>query len=438
MTPAPGRLRNTFAAVISLGLVRALGVSACSEPPAVTNPAPDASLAADGDASLAADGDASLATDSDASLAADGDAGMTSDSSADAGVCASGARCDGLTGLCAATATCKPNAVCNDGIVGITPTVLSNPLTVPTCSTSDATRPFYDDGPPQLWTDPVTGEQRAACVYVPPTATQQNKLPIVVYLHGAGGSASAVYDRTSLREKALTTNLTTDLGRRGFFLVANQGRNLVGENGNPAAARHDMYYRNLANHPDVRAIDKLIDDLVATGTADPKRIYVTGWSNGAFFGQLYGLLRHAAPTNGGNRIASVVAFDGADPYQAPSDGAVGCALTPYPKSSLPVMLIHRACSIVPCNAAQKAALVAPPGFDVSAWESTLQLSIQSSDVENVMVGVDGKLAAQCTPAGLCSKLTATKQHILWPDGFIDGGTDFEPRMLGYMRTHPLP
>jgi len=421
-------MKATLASAMLLGVLGIFTSAACSgaEKPNDVLP-PDAGRT----------DDAGFVSDADATATVGSDGSDGSDASS-APVYASGARCDGRTGLCAPSATCTPTAVCNDAIVGVTPTKLSLPLTVPTCQTSNVDRPMYDDGPPRRWTDPVTGEERAACVYVPPTATMASKLPVVVYLHGAGGSASAVYDRTLLRDKAPTAYLSGDLSRRGFILVANQGRNLVGENGNPAGARHDMYYRDFAKHPDVRAIDQVLDDLVASGVADPTRLHVTGWSNGAFFGQLYGLLRHEAPTKGGNRVASVVAFDGADPYQAPSEDALGCALAPYPRSSLPVMLIHRSCSIVPCDAAQKLALTGPPGFDVGAWANTLASQVGARDVENLIVGIDGKLATTCTPSGLCSKFTATRQHILWPDGVTDGGTDFEPSILRYMRTHPLP
>jgi len=39
-----------------------------------------------------------------------------------------------------------------------------------------------------------------------------------------------------------------------------------------------------------------------------------GWSNGGFFSQFYGMARHKTATQGGNRIAAVVAFTAADPF----------------------------------------------------------------------------------------------------------------------------
>jgi poly(3-hydroxybutyrate) depolymerase len=45
---------------------------------------------------------------------------------------------------------------------------------------------------------------------------------------------------------------------------------------------------------------------------DPRRIYVMGWSNGGFFGQLLAIARHAG-SSAGYRVAAAAVFASADP-----------------------------------------------------------------------------------------------------------------------------
>lgn len=352
-----------------------------------------------------------------------------------ADACAAGALCDGRTGLCQTPPVCTAAVPCPDGLVGLNRMPLTEPITLPECRTHSGGRPVFDDGPPRTWTDAVNGQQRAACVFKPPGTSMTSPRPLLVFLHGSGGSAVAIYDNTSLRAKAATLDLG---GGAGFILAADQGRNLPPvANGNPASSRHEIYDRNFATSPDVRNLDRLIDTLVSEGGVDPKRIYLTGWSNGAFFSQLYALIRHQSPTPGGNRIAAVAVFDGADPFEAPTSQTSSCAYRPYPTSSLPVFIAHRACSIVPCDATQAAAQGAAPGYDVQGWLALLRSTIGATDVTELLLASNGSVASTC--AASCSQVDATLAHVRWPDGVADGsGIDREPQMLGYLAAHPLP
>ncbi len=327
---------------------------------------------------------------------------------------------------------CTGAAPCPDALVGIGRTTLTEPITLPECHTHALNRPDFDDGDARTWTDPVNGQERAACVFKPAASSPR---PLLVFLHGSGGSAENIYDATSLRAKAASF----DLGDGpGFVLAADQGRNLAANpNGNPPCARHEFYDRNFATSPDLRALDHLIDSLVAEGGVDPKRIYLTGWSNGAFFSQLYALVRHQTPTPGGNRIAAVAVFDGADPLEPPSAETSSCAYRPYPSSTVPVFIAHRACSIVCCDAAQAAAQGAAPGFDVEGWLGLLRTTIGAADLTELLLASDGTVATGCDSS--CSLVEATLAHIRWPDGIADGsGVDREPAMLDYLAAHPLP
>jgi hypothetical protein len=176
-----------------------------------------------------------------------------SGASIDAGTCD---RCDGRTGLCAATPTCSAANPCVDAQVGTAKQTVSAALTAPDCKTHNAARPSFDDGPPRKWT--AAGVERAACLFAPVVS---KPLPLVIYLHGATGSADAIYDATSLRQKAPSYDLTGESQRAGFILVSDQGRNMLSDNGNPAGARRDLYFRKWSEHADVAALDGLIDSL---------------------------------------------------------------------------------------------------------------------------------------------------------------------------------
>jgi dienelactone hydrolase len=278
------------------------------------------------------------------------------------------------------------------------------------------------------------GNPRAACIFRPVTTEAR---PLVIYLHGALGSANAVYNRTLLRQKAESFALSGDPTKVGFVLVSDQGRNMASDNGNPSGARRDLYFRNWSQHEDVAALDQRIDALVAEGKVDAKRIYLTGWSNGGFFAQAYGIERHERPTPGGNRVAAVAVFDAANPYEPGVEGEASCAYQPLPRSSVPIMIVHRACSIIGCDAVQRSAVSSPPGFDVASWIAALKTRVGATDVTQLTLNAQGAATVSC--ANICTRNAGIQQHVRWPDGIADGsGIDREIAMLSYLREHSLP
>ena len=125
------------------------------------------------------------------------------------------------------------------------------------------------------------GMNRKAIVYTPKAIKDLTSVPVVLFLHGGGGKAENV-ERYGIREYA---------DRYGFILVAPDGTgslSLHTWNGGTwmvdgkaqsccgTAARNDV--------DDVGFIEALIDRLIETYGADPDRIYVTGFSNGAIMG----------------------------------------------------------------------------------------------------------------------------------------------------------
>ncbi len=357
-------------------------------------------------------------------------------------------RCNSSTGLSAPLAVCSPGNVCTRPGADTGATSISDSFSIPLCRTTSASRAAFDDGPPLRWVDPG-GVTRSACLFSPSGASASSQRPLVVFLHGGGsGSADDVYDHTSLRAKAPSYDLSGDPQRPGFFLLSVHGRHLHYPTEAPRDGNHhDFYFRDLASpssNPDIANVDRLIDDLVRTGRVDPRRIYFMGWSNGAFFSQMYVIARRQTPTMGGNRPAAAVAYTGADPFNnINATESPSCQLDPYPRTSAPVFLVSRACDIVACDVAQAQGLrsqgvVVEPGHIVSEWQTTLQTRMSNPNVMRRIVASTGQSSSSCAPVSSCPGSLALLNHVRWPDGVADGsGIDHEPEMLDFLRDHPL-
>ncbi|MGH7296002.1 MAG: hypothetical protein ACRELB_13760, partial [Polyangiaceae bacterium] len=373
--------------------------------------------------------------------------------------------CNGTNGIAAPICSCTASAPCSCETIPFCNRfcpdggTMTSSLDVPLCKTSSTCggkHLVFDDGPAAVWTDATGGaQQRAYCLYSPPTASAASQRPLVVFLHGSGGSADDVYDATSLRAKAPTFDLVGGGTRTGFFLASDQGRNVANPNGDLGAApRHDIYFRDLASpskNPDVRAIDHLIDSIASGGAVDPARIYLVGWSNGAFFAALYALARYSTPTPGGFEVAGATVFAGGDPFDDARDGDDGaCSYRPYPQAPAAIYVIHRGCdSAVACDASQNQQFSNPPGYDVADWVTTLTGSVGAT-VQDVILSSAGAQVAQCDDNfSLCTSAVGLLNHISWPDGLATedakakndwegaavGGT---PGMLGFLGAHPHP
>lgn len=120
--------------------------------------------------------------------------------------------------------------------------------------------------------------------------------PVVLILHGGGGHA----------ENAVNMTQFGSIGEReGLILVypdgsgGSPGGRLLTWNAGDCCA-----YAMLNNIDDVGFIEGVIDTLVASGRADPARIYVTGMSNGA-------MMTHRLARELGSKIAAIAPVVGA-------------------------------------------------------------------------------------------------------------------------------
>lgn len=353
--------------------------------------------------------------------------------------------CNPVTGLAQPLSTCSSEDPC----VQLSGALITTSTEIPTCESSDPEQPFFSDGPPIEWND-VNSIPRYACIFRPEGTSAESRRSLVLWLHGGEGSADRIYDRTSLRQKAESFDLSGDPSRPGFILVSIQGRNVHYLPGDPLGSskgsylKHDFYFRDLktnTKNPDFQFYDHLIDSLVSEGIVDPQRIYIMGVSNGGFMAQAYAIARLITSTPGGNHVAAAVSVAAADPFHNTSaDQVPSCQLDPYPQSDVPILLIHRSCdAFVACSPSQQTRFATPPGFNLLDWLDALTLKIGNSHVGYQIIDSEGDPTNSCDDTTFCTEFIGLANHIRWPDGVSDGGgKDWEPTMLQFLKDNPHP
>ena len=374
--------------------------------------------------------------------------------------------CNVSTGLRAPLPACSPQTPCTRVATNLGVAIVETPEVVPAC---DAL--YWDE----RITKNVMGFARYACIVRPGGASSTSKRPLVVWFHGGGdGSADDAATITRLASKASNFDLTGDVSAPGFVLLAIQGRNLRFPTAAPRDGHHhDFYYRDLnspSTNPDIANVDTFIDSIVEEGIIDTNRIYVMGWSNGAFFSQLYAIARHTTTTPGGNNVASAAVFSAASPFSdiswdvfdnvAVDGNDSSCELPSIPTSSVPIQMVYRTSdSAVACDTAQATCFQTEPGYITEQWLA--DASSAGIPIEGLRIGglESGASATQDADAPNCTDYMGScpvvdcinnplgagclslVNHLRWPDGDYDNsGTFFmdrEPDMLQFLKSNPL-
>jgi hypothetical protein len=338
-------------------------------------------------------------------------------------------------GLNRPTKTCSVNDICTDlvasyAIYNPSITYLDTASDEPFRGTSELGitlgRPYYYDGMARHWVD-ADSVDRFWC----------ETRPLVIWIAGSGGGAGNVYDKTSLRTKQLTFDMSGDPVRPGFILVSIQPRNLHWPTADSQdGSRSETFYRDLnspSTNSDISFVDHIIDTLVAEGVVDRKRIYVMGWSNGARFSGLYSILRHEQTTPGGNLVAAVANYSGGDPYASFDYSMPECELSKLPSSTIPYFMISRRCDLIACDTQTDLKLL--PGNVVEPWIKSLRSEI-GAEVTWLKIDNLGNPSSSCASADYCTETQALFGHLQWPDGVDDkGGIDHEPNMLQFLADH---
>jgi len=133
----------------------------------------------------------------------------------------------------------------------------------------------------------LAGRVRQYTVVVPAGYAPYTPYPLVVVLHGGGGSGAAVRAQTDLERVA---------GGRAIFVYPDA------INGN-----WDLDSKAEVN-PDVALFDSILFTAHNTLCTDARRVFVTGFSNGAYMANQLGCRR-------GERIRGIVSHAGGGPYE---------------------------------------------------------------------------------------------------------------------------
>jgi polyhydroxybutyrate depolymerase len=111
----------------------------------------------------------------------------------------------------------------------------------------------------------VEGLERSYLLYIPSGLNAGTQAPVIIALHGGGGTPEILSRQTELHERA---------GRAGFIVVypAGYGRSWnAGDCCGPAQR---------LGIDDVAFVKALADDLASVANVDRRRLFVTGFSNG--------------------------------------------------------------------------------------------------------------------------------------------------------------
>lgn len=381
----------------------------------------------------------------------DGDGGATIDAPADAPI---EKVCSRTVGLIAPLPACSEQTPCKRPAPELKGEILKTASTRPEC-------------PAGMKTDEsdVGGFRRYACLSSPPSASATSKRPLVIWFH-PGGEGAETISETGLVGRAQTFELGAP-GDAGFHLAVVQGRNLRFPTLEPRDGRHhDFYHRDIASpstNPDIAYADSIVDRFVAAGLVDTKRIYVMGWSNGGFFGQLYAIARRNLATPGGSKIAAASVFATANPFDdvrwdpftdTRRVGGTSCRLATIPASDVPLFLVYRTCdAAVAATPAQAACFATEPGYVTEPWIDEAKaagLKYTALRLGGRETGGDFDKEASAATAPICTPAECVTlspgclclvNHLIWPDGAYANASsniDHEVDMLDFLRTHPLP
>lgn len=267
------------------------------------------------------------------------------------------------------------------------------------------------------WTD-ATGDQRSACLIVPPQASKDKPLPLVTFLQGSLFPAAPQVPLTGWQPQTRKADLTGDPARPGFILLLPIGRNTHHYYPFPDeyAPGWDNWYRNLdRNSPllnlDVAAIDQFIAMVKARGIVDANRQYMTGWSNGAALAQLYAL---NTPS-----VAAAAVYSSPDPFTDVKDP---CAQKPFATTLTPLMDVHNSCDIIG---------ICQTG---SAFHQQLAQQFPKLAQRHVILNALKREVSSCN--ALCAAQdpflnpVGNINHIIWP-------TTWNKAMFDWLRDHPL-
>jgi dienelactone hydrolase len=293
------------------------------------------------------------------------------------------------------------------------------------------------------WKD-TDGIDRYACLYEPKSADASRKLPMIVYLHPSLFSAGWI-TVTNILDLQDSTLLSDDPKNVGYIVLAPEGRKTTHYYPFPdnKGIGWDNWYRQLnpvgdvkignttwRENTDAATIDHFIADEVATGKIDTQRIFITGWSNGAAMGLLYGLNRP--------RIAATAVYSAPNPFGAFEDPCPQTPVAGAPTNDKQVRIFNPAARVMHVHNACDVGGICPNGEQMAT-----ELNAAGVVVDDVLLdnhhervhacddscGTDARAPVKTT-ATVTGSLIGLGNHTRWPKEWMSA-------MLDFFRQHPL-
>lgn len=263
-----------------------------------------------------------------------------------------------------------------------------------------------------------SGAPRVGCLHIPAKTSAASKRPLLIFLGGAIYPGYPEALQSNIVGLSRNADLNGDKTRPGFILLTVEGRDT--EHYYPTDETNkglgwDNWYRNLnRNDPainvDVAAIDSFVANVEARGIVDPRRKYITGWSNGAAMALLYGM-----NTKG---MAATAVYSSPEPF---SDVQEPCAQTPFASNRRPLMTIHNSCDLY--------------GFCQTGsvgFKDKIRAALPGVELSAVIIDAGQRQVASCEArcAGSTNR-QGTLTHGRWPLQWNDA-------LLAFLRARPLP
>lgn len=268
------------------------------------------------------------------------------------------------------------------------------------------------------------GTTRHLCLYENPNSTPEAPLPLIVWLHPSLAPPWIAWPFTGWDKVKTTEPLNNeDPTRLGFSYVLPIGRNTLHEYPFPdnAGLGWDNWYRNLNRssptlNADVDFIDKSIALAKSKVPVDDRRVFLSGWSNGASMAIEYGFF-----TEG---IAAVSVYSAPDPWRDFQDP---CTQVPYPELGTPVLDLHNYCDIIGiCTTGQYFYQ------DLNNRYPDLDQNFVVIDSNTDVIGINGNSTCDPSCAGPCDIDEGIFRHLKFPS------SRNQDTFFKFMYDHPLP
>ena len=285
---------------------------------------------------------------------------------------------------------------------------------------------------------------RYACLYRPKSAAANSKLPMIVYLHPSLFSAGWI-TQTNILDLQDSVSLTDDPKNLGYIVLAPEGRKTTHYYPFPdnKGVGWDNWYRQLNPAGDVKignrtwrenadaaTIDHFIATEVATGNVDTRRIYVTGWSNGAAMGVLYSVNRP--------NIAASAVYSAPNPFGAFNDPCPQTPVAGRPASDKQIQVFNPAARTMHIHNACDVGGICPNGEQLATELNSAGVVVDDVILDNHhqrvhactdSCGTDPSAPEKST-ASAAGSMIGLGNHMRWPK-------EWTTAMLDFFRQHPL-